>query len=133
MLVSQAIRVRIDAAWQVLSGTEVVIGRSPYSTICVNHPKLSRIHASFQRVGDRIFLRDLGSTNGTFVDGIRIGADPVPIAPGATIRLGDLQVFVEEVEITNTARRRTNRPDPSGPLDDTDTTQIQVIPDEAKR
>lgn len=129
----RALRVRIDSAWQVLSGTEVVIGRSPYSTICVSYPKISRIHASFYRVGDRIFLRDLGSTNGTFIDGVRIGPDPVQVAPGASISLGGVQVFLEEVEIASTARRRTNRPDGTGPIDDTDSTQIEMVPSEAKR
>jgi two-component system cell cycle response regulator len=55
-----------------LDGTESVVGRSPEVSVILPDSTLSRRHACIRRLGDVYAIQDLGSTNGTFVDGVRI-------------------------------------------------------------
>ncbi|GAA5528654.1 adenylate/guanylate cyclase domain-containing protein [Herpetosiphon gulosus] len=48
------------------------IGRSRQNDIVLNHPHVSRHHASLETRGRDIFVRDTGSSNGTFVNGLRV-------------------------------------------------------------
>lgn len=50
----------------------VTIGRMPGSTIVIDDPKVSRQHAQIHVDRDQVLLSDLGSTNGTFVNGMRV-------------------------------------------------------------
>jgi hypothetical protein len=47
-----------------------VIGRHPACDICVDHPAVSGRHMLFRQVGRTVYVEDLGSTNGTKVNGI---------------------------------------------------------------
>jgi predicted Zn finger-like uncharacterized protein len=62
-----------DATGQIfpLSTVRTTIGRSG-SDINIDDPEASRQHASLEVVGEHAVLRDLGSTNGTYVDNARI-------------------------------------------------------------
>lgn len=52
---------------------------------------VSRCHARFERIHNRLYLRDLGSTNGTFVNGRRMsGLDIMEIGHGDQIEFGRL-------------------------------------------
>jgi pSer/pThr/pTyr-binding forkhead associated (FHA) protein len=56
---------------------------------------VSRVHAALRRERDRWLLVDLGSTNGTRLNGVRLAAhDARPIASGDQIELGTLVVRV---------------------------------------
>ncbi|MCK9515777.1 MAG: FHA domain-containing protein [Ottowia sp.] len=48
------------------------IGRRPYNDIVLEHPTASGEHAVVQVAEGRIVIEDLGSTNGTYVNGVRI-------------------------------------------------------------
>jgi S-DNA-T family DNA segregation ATPase FtsK/SpoIIIE len=65
-----------------------VIGRSPEPGIRIADPDLSRRHAELQADLHTVAIRDLGSTNGTLVDGVPVGADPVPVRLGCHISMG---------------------------------------------
>jgi ABC-type multidrug transport system ATPase subunit len=54
----------------------VVIGRAPESDLCLPHPTISRRHAILERVPEGLRLTDLGSVNGVFLAGQRLG-EPV--------------------------------------------------------
>lgn len=54
--------------WLELGETDVVIGRSEESALCVPHESVSRRHAVLTRALKRWMVLDLGSTNGTFVN-----------------------------------------------------------------
>jgi diguanylate cyclase (GGDEF)-like protein len=56
----------------LLEDEETVIGRSPDTDICINDSRISRNHVSITLKGGRAIIEDLGSTNGTFVNGTRI-------------------------------------------------------------
>ncbi len=67
-------------------GALIKIGRAPDNDIVVNHPQVSRHHAVLERTGTTIKITDLGSTNGTMVNGQRVSA--VALNPGDMIQLG---------------------------------------------
>lgn len=52
----------------IAPGTEVIIGRDPSSQIVIDHPSVSSRHARVKQDGQALYLTDLGSTNGTFVN-----------------------------------------------------------------
>ena len=71
-----------------LTGELMTIGREATHAIAlVNDMGVSRTHAQIVRQGDQTLIEDLGSTNGTYVNGVRISA-PTPIKPGDTLQLG---------------------------------------------
>lgn len=57
--------------------TSVVIGRDPESFLPLNHPTVSFRHAMISKQDGNLVIRDLGSTNGTFVNGQRISQAPL--------------------------------------------------------
>jgi two-component system, cell cycle response regulator len=69
------------------------IGRSPEADIAINDDGISRIHCTFEWLGDVITVEDKGSTNGTFVDGCRISR--ALLSPGVTFQLGHSLVRIE--------------------------------------
>jgi len=78
----------------VLDGRRVTAGRGSTCDLVVRDTTVSREHAAFVLRGDTWWVLDLGSTNGTRVNGLR--AAEHPIVPGDRIELGD--VVVELVE-----------------------------------
>jgi pSer/pThr/pTyr-binding forkhead associated (FHA) protein len=79
---------RIDIANSVIS-----IGRLPECTITLNDPNVSRRHAEI-RPGNAIVIADLGSTNGTKVNGLRIDGERV-LTDGDIISLGSTHLRFE--------------------------------------
>jgi hypothetical protein len=66
----------------------LTLGRDPASHVVINDPQVSRQHARITRQGGMMILEDLGSTNGTFVNGMRL-TGPHTLADGDVIGLGD--------------------------------------------
>jgi pSer/pThr/pTyr-binding forkhead associated (FHA) protein len=75
--------------------TEIVIGRED-TDLTIDDVELSRRHAVVRRHASRLQVEDLGSTNGTYVDGTRI-EEPTILGGGAEIRLGTTKLVVEGV------------------------------------
>lgn len=65
----------------------VQLGRDPSNDIVLDSPLISRFHAVVERVGQRFRLRDLNSTNGTFVNDQRINEE-IWLNSGDAIRIG---------------------------------------------
>ena len=70
-----------------LADGENVVGRSPDSGIWINAGSVSREHARIVIADGRATVEDRGSTNGTFVNGERIGSRH-PVVDGATVTFG---------------------------------------------
>ncbi len=66
----------------------VRIGRGSANEIVLQDTQASRHHAEISRQGDQFFIRDLDSTNGTFVNGERV-TGPRLLKPGDQIRIGE--------------------------------------------
>jgi pSer/pThr/pTyr-binding forkhead associated (FHA) protein len=74
-----------------LKGERQTIGRSAGCEVVVDDEKVSRSHALLEKVGDSWCIRDLSSSNGTFVNGTRIAADR-PLLANEEIRVGDTRI-----------------------------------------
>jgi S1-C subfamily serine protease len=71
-----------------VTGEQLVIGRDPDCELILDDSKVSRQHASLKPLPDgRAELRDLGTTNGTYVDGKRIEG-PIVLQGGEEVRVG---------------------------------------------
>ncbi|MCF8533335.1 MAG: adenylate/guanylate cyclase domain-containing protein [Reyranella sp.] len=77
----------------------MVIGRSAdQSELVVAHATVSRRHASLSLAGEALQVEDLGSTNGTAVNGTALGSGkPVAIHAGDKLRLGDVELLVRQL------------------------------------
>jgi len=69
----------------------VTIGRHPNSTICLHDPMVSKHHASIRYVGGNYIYEDLGSSNGSFLNGIRVSRHP--FSDGDVITLGKVDLL----------------------------------------
>lgn len=99
--------------WPIERST-IRIGRARSNTIQIPYGSVSREHAELLLKGDRLFLRDLRSRNGTLLNGARVRR-PVEVRIGDSIRLGSITLRVSE------------RP-PENPVepDDSSTATVQV-------
>ncbi len=74
-----------------------VLGRGTRCEIPIDDPFLSQRHAAFIWREGACYLQDLGSTNGTFLNGKRAQGDPIELLSGDKIDLGQLSfIFVTE-------------------------------------
>ncbi len=74
----------------LLHGGEIRIGRSADADVPLDDPDVSRLHCAVTVAADgRVSVADLGSTNGTTLDGRRVGPRPVRLTPGALLRIGE--------------------------------------------
>jgi Tol biopolymer transport system component len=76
-----------------LVGPSITIGRAADNDIVLDDNMVSRHHARLEIQGDTYTLTDLGSVNGTWVNGRRISA-PVSLQANDSIRFGKVSVFV---------------------------------------
>ena len=76
--------------------------------------EVSRRHALFTRGQDGVSVADLGSTNGTFVDGVRVDGHRT-LTPSSVVRLGSTEVRALEDAVAPAAPRGTTVADAAGP------------------
>jgi pSer/pThr/pTyr-binding forkhead associated (FHA) protein len=85
----------VEGAREVpLSGSRLTLGRTNASDVVINDSSLSRVHASINREGDRVWVIDEGSTNGTSVNGEPVSPEGAPLADGDEIYLGETTIVV---------------------------------------
>jgi hypothetical protein len=74
----------------LLHGGEIRIGRSADADVPLDDPDVSRLHCAVTVNADgQVSVADLGSTNGTSLDGSRVTTRPVRFVPGALLRIGE--------------------------------------------
>ncbi|MFI1253244.1 FtsK/SpoIIIE domain-containing protein [Streptomyces netropsis] len=74
----------------LLHGGEVRIGRSSSADVPLDDPDVSRLHCAVTVTDDgAVTLHDLGSTNGTVLDGTPVDGRPVPFPSGTLLRVGE--------------------------------------------
>jgi pSer/pThr/pTyr-binding forkhead associated (FHA) protein len=82
----------------------VNIGRADFNDVVISDPSVSTSHAKLQRRDDVWILTDLGSTNGTFVEGERLSGE-VALGPGTTVKFGEVAVLFEPLDESAPVRR----------------------------
>ena len=89
-----------DAAFRRVefTGNAMIIGRDPGCEQCLDYPMISWHHARLTRTPQGIFVEDLNSLNGTFVDGKRVQGK-VRVSPGQEIGLGSFRFQLREGNI----------------------------------
>jgi hypothetical protein len=74
----------------------VFAGRDPQACgLAFLDPTLSRRHAEIFVDQGHVYIRDLGSANGTWVDGLHLGHEPVALRPGSQVYLGHVALGVQ--------------------------------------
>lgn len=91
----------------------ILVGRGEEAKFRIQQDRVSRKHCEFFEQDGRVYLRDLGSTNGTLLDGELMETSvKVPLESGAIVKVGSLEFRVEFDSSTATA--------PSRPVADVD-------------
>lgn len=95
-----------------LEGDVITIGREAGNGIIINDAEVSRKHTQFVFQGGKVIVTDLGSTNGTFVDGQRLTGQHI-LQSGQIISLGEQISLLFEAVIPvdpNATMMSTGRP-----------------------
>jgi len=103
---------------------EIVIGREN-ADLQIDDSEISRRHAVVRRLERTLEVEDLGSSNGTFVDGKQIDA-PTPVGGGAEIKVGRTVLTVEGVLPGDATQLRAA----PGAIADPQATRIRDVPAE---
>lgn len=84
-------------AFALGDSNEVIVGRDDACDIRIVSRSVSREHCTIEREGDDLYLRDLGSTGGTYVDEERI--DRVALREGMEFRVGPARLKIFDGEL----------------------------------
>ena len=103
-----------------LGGDQLTVGRDSTNDVVINDAEISRRHARLTFQGGKYILEDLGSTNGTFVNGQRL-AGPRVLKAGEVVSFGEQIVLVYEASTFDPAAtiaspRATAVPSASRPI-----------------
>lgn len=98
-----------------LEETPFVIGRSRKSDLKINDAKMSGKHCSIKLSGGRAFIKDLESTNGTFINSNKVQQSPLYIDD--VVKVGDTTLFLNKKKMnageqalhTSTSRDAVNQ------------------------
>jgi len=102
-----------------LRGEETVVGRSVYCSVIVRDGSVSRLHATIHQADGVVRVADLGSRNGTFVNGTRVSDTPVVVQEGDEIRFGDVACTLSASAASReTAATQHRRSDDTGLIDE---------------
>jgi len=77
-----------------LQGTRLTLGRTDAADLVINDSSLSRVHASINRDGERVWIIDEDSTNGSCVNGEPVPPAGTPLTDGDEIYLGNTTIVV---------------------------------------
>ena len=97
---------------EIVPGRTLVVGRADDCDLPIPHGTVSRRHAELRLTESGLLLRDLGSSNGTFVDGARV-REAVAL-PGAQITFGKVAFDLRGEETAAADLRRLVGGEPSG-------------------
>ncbi|VTR94601.1 metal dependent phosphohydrolase : Uncharacterized protein (Fragment) OS=uncultured bacterium GN=ACD_39C00098G0005 PE=4 SV=1: FHA: GAF_3: HD [Gemmata massiliana] len=91
------------------SACHLRIGRLPELEVSVDDLSVSRLHAEVYLADEGWVVRDRGSSNGTILNGVRIGRTPQPVKISDAIQIGNLHFKVEHVHVRPVTVRLGNK------------------------
>lgn len=91
-----------------LAKDEVILGRDAKSDVVINDTEVSRKHARLIKNGDDYFYEDLGSTNGSFIQGQKLSTITL-LKPGMTINIGETIALDYEMKSTDSSATVASR------------------------
>ena len=115
----------------VLDRSLATLGRSVQCDFVVSDSTVSRKHAEINIRGCELYVTDLHSRNGTFVENQRIQTSP--ILHGQVVRFGSIAFVVTRKSIWSAADEETDFPPQEGPASGTPTIAVQERLSEAQR
>jgi pSer/pThr/pTyr-binding forkhead associated (FHA) protein len=77
-------------------GRRILVGRAPSADVRIDDPRVSRLHARIEMRDDGVYVEDLGSRNGTLVDGAPV-ASSRQLANGDEITIGTASIIFRGV------------------------------------
>jgi pSer/pThr/pTyr-binding forkhead associated (FHA) protein len=83
--------------------SQLSIGRTNENDIVLSHNSVSRRHAALYAEGDQVFIQDMGSVNGVFVDDYPVQGQ-VQIHHQSQVKIGTFKLFIEYVSPTESER-----------------------------
>jgi pSer/pThr/pTyr-binding forkhead associated (FHA) protein len=88
----------------LLDADVTTVGRHPDADIFLDDVTVSRRHAEFTRVGTAFQVRDLGSLNGTYFDGVRI--ESALLSDGAEVQVGKFRLtfYASRLDLVSSKR-----------------------------
>lgn len=94
-----------------------VVGRDPSVNLVLKTEMVSRRHAQITRQGETCQVTDLGSANGTFVNGVRLAPNaPAPLVDGAVLRFAQVELRFEVAEAPAAEEKPSVKPEVAAPV-----------------
>jgi len=109
----------VDSPNQIqLTGKTITLGRGRGADVIIDNTYVSSIHAEISMFESQFFIRDLGSTNGTFINGKKLSDQKVKLSIDDKIQLADGEVILKLVKQTKeeslSVQEGTNEENTSG-------------------
>lgn len=82
----------------ISEGAPAILGRSGEVDLALGDPEVSRRHARLELVRGVVYLADLGSSNGTFLNGKALDDESIELRPGDDIDVGNTRITVLSME-----------------------------------
>lgn len=77
-------------------GRRILVGRAPSADLRIDDPRVSRLHARIEIRDDGVYVEDLGSRNGTAVDGENVGGSRV-LSVDDEVEIGEASIIFRGV------------------------------------
>ena len=74
---------------------KTTIGRGDHNTLTIHDNSVSQTHCEILVFGPEVIVRDLGSSNGTFVSGVRLHNQQRPLLAGQIVKFGSVTARLE--------------------------------------
>jgi pSer/pThr/pTyr-binding forkhead associated (FHA) protein len=95
---------------------KATLGRLEDNTFSIPEPSVSSRHCELWLKGDDVVVKDLGSTNGSFINELQLAAEKEAVLrPGQVLRLGQIQLRFETGKKQTDASRQTVKIGEGGP------------------
>ena len=103
-----------------LEGDQIMVGRDSSNGVAINDAEMSRRHARLTFQGGKYVIEDVGSTNGSFVNGQRL-AGPYVLKPGDVVSFGEQIVLMYDAAnmdpgATMASQRKPSNAPPPAPM-----------------